>query len=137
LISMTAPGNLRRLAGERGSTASLVVAAPVMLLMLMLVVHAALYLHASAVVQAAARDGARAARAESGTSDAGAARANALLDTLSEGLLSERSVDASRTATSATVGIRARVLGPVPWLAPPVSASVTSPVERVVDPAGA
>jgi Flp pilus assembly protein TadG len=124
---MTTP----RLAGEEGSTATLAVATPLMLTLLLLIVHAALYLHAATVVHAAARDGARAARGETGTADAGTARAHAVLDSLPDDLLGDRRVTASRTTTTAQVQVTARIAGPVPFLAPPLTATVTSPVERL------
>ena len=58
----------RRLRGDAGAaTTELVIATPAFLFMIMLIVQAGLYFHASSIASAAAQEGARAATVQGGT----------------------------------------------------------------------
>ena len=74
--------------GEHGAaTTELVVATPLLLLLVLLVVQFALWGHAIHISDAAAQEGARAARLEGGTAADGAARAREFLSQLSPTIL--------------------------------------------------
>jgi Flp pilus assembly protein TadG len=119
--------------GDRGAvSAELVIAAPLLLLMVMAIVQFALWSHATHIAQAAASQGLAAARAQSGTAAAGAARAQAMLDQLARGPLTGARVNADRTATTATVRISGTASPVIPFLRLPVDAEAAGPVERFV-----
>jgi Flp pilus assembly protein TadG len=116
---------------ERGSTTTeVVLLVPVLLLLVMVVVQFGLWFHAQHVAQAAADEGARAAKVEGRTSSDGAAQANAFLDQAASGLFDDRTVDANRTAQLSTVTVGGHVVGVVPGLHLAVRAQATDPVER-------
>lgn len=73
--------------------------------MLMLVVQLALWEHASHVVQAAAREGTRAARLEGGSSQSGQQQAEAFLAQVGTATVTTPQVLVSRDATTATVTV--------------------------------
>lgn len=123
-------GHRHRSAETGSATTQLVVATPALLTLMLLTVHVGLWLHASHVAHAAAREGARAARAEHGTADAGREQALDLLDDLAPRLIADPQVTAQRDADRVHVevtGSSAPVLG---WLRLPVSAAAEGPVER-------
>jgi Flp pilus assembly protein TadG len=115
-------------------TTQLVIATPALLTLLMLVVQLGLWLHASHVVHAAAQEGARVARAETGTDAAGRARATQLLDGLAGELLTDRTVTATRDGLTARVEITGHVIPVVPALRVPVRAVSHGPIERFSSP---
>ncbi len=120
----------RRRAGEQGSaTTQLVIATPALLTMLMLVVQIGLWFHASHLVHAAAQEGARAARVETGTAAGGEARARDLLASLGDQLLLDTTVVASRSGGSARVEVTGATAPVVPGLRLPVRAVSQGPVE--------
>jgi Flp pilus assembly protein TadG len=129
----------RRLAGdEQGSTTTeVVLLVPVLLFLVMLVVEFGLWFHAQHVAQAAADEGARAAKVEGRTSADGAARANGFLDQAASDLLEDRTVDANRTTELSSVTVRGHVVGVVPGLHLAVRAQATDPVERFRPDGGA
>jgi Flp pilus assembly protein TadG len=123
---------------ERGSaTTEVVLLVPVLLFLIMLVVQFGLWFHAQHVAQAAADEGARAAKVEGRTSADGAARANAFLNQAASELLDDRAVDANRTPELATVTVRGHVVAVVPGLHLAVRARATDPVERFRPDGGA
>ena len=76
----------QRLRGERGEAVTeTVLLVPVLLLLIMLVIQFGLWYHAEHVVQAAAQEGARAARAEGATAEDGRARAEQFVTTTGGG----------------------------------------------------
>jgi Flp pilus assembly protein TadG len=83
----------RRLAGDEGATTELVIAAPAFLFMIMLIVQAGLYFHASSVASAAAQEGARAATVQGGSIPEGQRVANDFVQTLAPRLLDDVEVD--------------------------------------------
>jgi Flp pilus assembly protein TadG len=83
----------RRLGGDEGATTELVIAAPAFLFMIMLIVQAGLYFHASSVASAAAQEGARAATVQGGTIAEGRQVATDFVETLAPRLLDDVEVD--------------------------------------------
>jgi Flp pilus assembly protein TadG len=83
----------RRLGGDEGATTELVIAAPAFLFMIMLIVQAGLYFHASSVASAAAQEGARAATVQGGTIAEGRQVASDFVETLAPRLLDDVEVD--------------------------------------------
>jgi Flp pilus assembly protein TadG len=78
----------RRLGGDAGAaTTELVIAAPAFLFMIMLIVQAGLYFHASSIASAAAQEGARAATVQGGSIREGEDVANEFVRTLAPRLL--------------------------------------------------
>ena len=111
---------------------------PIVVLLCLLVVQWALIWHGRHVAEGAAQSGLRAARGYQATTGAGEAAAARYLSAVAPNLLSAPSVDVSRTATTATVRVRARVLAVIPGLSAVISGGVdveetaTGPVERFV-----
>lgn len=83
----------RRLGGDEGATTELVIAAPAFLFMIMLIVQAGLYFHASSVASAAAQEGARAATVQGGTIAEGQQVARDFVETLAPRLLDDVEAD--------------------------------------------
>jgi hypothetical protein len=83
----------RRLGGDEGATTELVIAAPAFLFMIMLIVQAGLYFHASSVASAAAQEGARAATVQGGTIAEGQQVAHDFVETLAPRLLDDVEAD--------------------------------------------
>jgi hypothetical protein len=110
-----------------GTTAELVVATP---LLLLLVVQFALWQHGAHVATAAAQEGARAARMEGGSAAAGRAEAADFLATLAPTLVRDPRVTARRDLATARVEVRGTAEAVVPWLRLPIRAAVEAPVER-------
>jgi Flp pilus assembly protein TadG len=125
-----------RLRGQSGiATTEAVLVTPVLLLLVMLVIQFGLWFHAQHVAQAAAEEGARAARSASGSASAGQERSEAFLDQAGPTIITDRVVTASRTADIVTVQVHGRSVNVVPGIALPINATATSPVERFrVDP---
>jgi Flp pilus assembly protein TadG len=125
-----------RLRGQSGiATTEAVLVTPVLLFLVMLVIQFGLWFHAQHVAQAAAEEGARAARSASGSASAGQERSEAFLDQAGATIITDRVVTASRTADIVTVQVHGRSVNVVPGIALPINATATSPVERFrVDP---
>lgn len=118
-----------RCSGDRGAASSeLVVVMPLLLLLVMVSVHVGLWFHARHVVNAAAQEGARAARAVGATDDAGHQRAAQVLDQLGGSLTATR-VTVTRNGDVVTVRVTADAPPVVPGLTLGVAATSTSPVE--------
>jgi Flp pilus assembly protein TadG len=80
----------RRLGGDEGAaTTELVIAAPAFLFMIMLIVQAGLYFHASSIASAAAQEGARAATVQGGSIAEGEDVAGEFVRTLAPRLLDD------------------------------------------------
>ncbi|MEV2276817.1 TadE/TadG family type IV pilus assembly protein [Nocardiopsis sp. NPDC049922] len=118
---------------DRGS-AELAVAAPLLLLLVLFVVQAALWTHADHVAASIARQSAEAARTVEGAG--GQANAEAIADELGGTLLIDRTVSVVRGPTEATAVVEARVRSLIPGLTFPVRHELTVPVERFVPPGG-
>lgn len=126
-----------RVQDERGSVSlETVIVFPVVLLLIFGAVQGALYFHARNVALAAAQEGVVDARVESGSSEAGIARAQTFLtDAGGDGVLRNSVVGASRSATEVTITVR----GAAPSVLPGISGialtqSASGPLERVTAP---
>ncbi|GAB3726777.1 TadE/TadG family type IV pilus assembly protein [Nocardiopsis nanhaiensis] len=120
---------------DRGST-ELIVATPLMLLLLVLVVHVALWAHADHVAQTIAQHGHASARALEASETEGHARANEVADQLRGHLLQDLTITVEREATMATVQVHAQVPTMVPGLDLPVHTQVSGPIEEHTPPGG-
>lgn len=114
----------------------LVIATPLLLFVLLAIIQFALWSHATHVAQAAASQALAAARVQDGTSGAGRAAGQRLLDDLAHGPLHNPQVDVTRTATSATVSIQGEATAVLPGLHLPVHAESSGAVERFVPDVG-
>ncbi len=127
------PLSARCLAGEKGSvTAELTVATPLLLLMILAVVQAGLWSHATHIAQAAAVAGLADLRVEHGTETGACAHTRRLLDQLGHGPLTVTDVSCTRTATVAVVEVHGGAASLLPLLTLPVTAHASGPVERFV-----
>jgi Flp pilus assembly protein TadG len=122
-------------ADEDGSvSAEVVVAAPALMLLILLAVQFGLWYHASNVARAASREGVRAARVEGATAADGEAEARHFLAEAGSTILGEPEVRALRDADAARVEVRGTAVSVVPGVRPPVRASSESPIERFHPP---
>ena len=94
----------RRLHDDKGAASiELVLAAPVLVLLLMLIVQFAVWAHATHIAQAAANEAAQAARLYRASAGDGYAAGTVLLDQSAGTILADPMVTVSRTATTVTV----------------------------------
>jgi hypothetical protein len=117
-------------------TLGLAVVFPVILLLIVTVIQAALVWHAHDLVVTAAHEGLDSARLDGGTPAEAEQQARAMLDRVSGKLLDSVSVDVSTTATQVLVHVHATVIGPLPGVHMPVDAIVAGPRERFVPDTG-
>ena len=125
----------RRLArdGDRGgATVELVIALPVLLLMVLFVVQAAVWLHGTHVAQAAANRALAAGAAFNGSAAQGENVGAQTLAALGGGVLRDPHVSVTRTATDVRVEITATATTVVPGVHWTVRATAVGPVERFV-----
>lgn len=126
-----------RTRGQRGiTTVEVVLTAPALLLMLMLIVQFGLVAHARSVARSAAEDGAAKARVFNGSATTAKAATNTQLDDLGPTIIANRSVEVSRTDTTATVSVTGTVISLVPGLSFDVHETSSGPVERFVPQPG-
>ena len=119
--------------GDDGSTATQVaIVTPVLMLVIMAIIHFAVYFHAEHIVQAAAAQAVSTAGAEHGDADDGRAEAQRVLDKLASGFLQNTDVEVARGATDATVRISGAVVSVMPFLHLHVAAEARGPVETAV-----
>ena len=117
--------------GQAGSaTLQTVLVMPLLLLLITAIVQFALWYHAAHIALAAAQDGARAARVEGGTTHAGRARAQQLLDQLGAGVLTNPTITVTRDADTARVQVHGYAPQLVPGLRLPVTAVSAGKTER-------
>jgi len=123
---------MRPTARDQGGSATLqtVLVMPLLLLLITAIVQFALWYHAAHIAIAAAQDGARAARVEGGTAQAGQARAQQLLDQLGTGVLTNPTITVTRDADVARVEVRGWAPELVPGLRLPVDAVSAGKTER-------
>jgi Flp pilus assembly protein TadG len=120
---------------ERGATTTeLVVVMPFLILLIFLVVHVGVWLHATQIARAAAQEGARAARVETGSIAAGQERAEAFLAGLGDSVLEDEVVTVEADGQTAKVEVRGRALAVLPFLHFDVVAMSEGPVERFRNP---
>lgn len=121
----------RPLVRERGSASTeAVLLTPVLLFVVMLVVQFGLWYHAAHVVQAAAREGVRSARAETSSAEAGRARALEFLAATGPTIVRDPVVTASRDGERAVVSVSGHAVHVVPGVAMPVRATAEREVEH-------
>ena len=113
-------------------TAELVVATPLLLLMIMFVIQAGVWLHATNVAQAAATRAASTAAAYQGSAAAGQAAGAQTLAAIGSGVLKTPAVSVTRTATEVRVEVTGTAASVVPGVHWTVRAVVVRPVERFV-----
>lgn len=127
-----------RRGSERGATTTeLVVVMPVLILMVFLIVHVAVWLHAAQIARAAAQEGDRAARVEAGSAAAGEDRAREFLHQLGGSVLQDGTVKATVDGKTARVEVHGHALAVLPFLRFDVDASAEGPVERFRNPSEA
>ncbi len=120
----------RRLRGDDGSVAPLVILTPIIVFLVTWVVQIGLYFHARSIVEAAAQDGARAAQIENGTSADAAAAAGQILSG-SRNLITETSIDVDAKVDTVTVTVSGNVQNVLPfWGGGSIKATASGPVER-------
>lgn len=120
---------------ERGEAVTeTVILMPVLLLLIMLVIQFGLWYHAQHVVQAAAQEGARAARVEGATADDGMRTASAFLTSNGGEGIDGPDVRVTRDDDTVTVEVSAQAPAVVPGLRLGVHASATSPTEEFSAP---
>jgi Flp pilus assembly protein TadG len=124
----------RRDAGS--ATAELVIAMPLLLLIVMFVIQAGVWMHATHVAQAAATRAANAAAAYHSSAAAGQSAGNETLAAIGSGVLKNPSVSVTRTATEVRVEIVGTAATVVPGITWTVRAVVVRPVERFVPDPG-
>ncbi|MFV2021712.1 TadE/TadG family type IV pilus assembly protein [Micromonospora sp. LOL_023] len=125
------PRRRRRPGGDRGSTTTEVVLyAPLLMLLVLLGVQFATWGLAQLAVQHAAHHALQTTRVQGGTVAAGQADADAVLTQIAGTLVSDRQIQVTRTADTATVRISAAAPQVVPFLTLGVSTTVAAPVER-------
>jgi Flp pilus assembly protein TadG len=118
-------------ARDEGSVAAqVVIAAPLLMMLPLLIVQAALWAFATHAAQAAADQALDAARVTNATTTAGTTAAAQVLDQLATGPLSDRTVTVSKTATTVTVTVTGSVESILPGTHLSVSARASGPIEQ-------
>lgn len=115
-------------------TAELVVATPLLLVMLLLVVQFAVWLHATHIAQAGAAQALATARAHGGTPTAGQDQGEAVLTQLASGVLSDPRVSVAATPTQIRVEITGTAEVIVPGMHLPVRVVAAGPIENWTTP---
>lgn len=122
---------MRRHRNQRGdATLEAVLAVPVLLLLIFMVLQFGLYYHAAHTAEAAAQEGARAARLDGGTAADGRARAEGFMAEAAPTLVRDVRVAATRDAEHVHVEVRGTVQSLVPGVTLTVHADADGPVER-------
>lgn len=107
----------RRLRAEDGDAVTeTVIVVPVLLLLIMVVVQFGLWYHAEHIMQAAAQEGVRAARALDGTPESGKERAQRFLAVTAASLIEEPAIQATRGDQQAAVEVSGRTVAVIPGL---------------------
>lgn len=126
---------LQRRRREAGSASvELAILFPLLLLLLLLVAQFGLWYHARHVALAAAEEGARAARVDTGTATAGAARAERFVQDLGGFFILDLRVSAARDQDIARVEVSGQARNVVPGLRLPIRQASQGPVERFRGP---
>jgi len=117
--------------GDRGdATIETVIVVPVLVFLIMGIVQFGMWMHASHIADAAARDGVSAARLEGAGPGATGDAARETLDRLANGLITNPSVDAQQSAERVTVRVSGTVRPIIPGVAFTVTRFADGPVER-------
>ena len=122
---------LFRARDERGDeTIEAVLVTPVLLLLIMVIIQFGLWYHASHVAEAAAQQGASAARVEAARADDGRVSAQQFMAAAAPALVDNVTVTAMRNAEIARVAVDGTMHSIVPGLTLHVHGEAQSPVER-------
>ncbi|MGC9667441.1 TadE family protein [Planosporangium sp. 12N6] len=119
------------------ATAELVVAMPLLLLIVMTVIQAGVWMHATHVAQAAATRAASTAAGYQSSAAAGRAAGGDTLTAVGSGVLANPSVSVTRTATEVRAEITGSAATVVPGFHWRVNVVVVRPVERWTTPGNA
>ena len=111
-----------------------VIVVPALLLLIMTVIQFGLWYHAQHVVQAAAQEGARAARAEGATSEEGQERAMAFIARAGGQSVKAAEVASERSEDAVTVRVSGEAPAVVPGLRLGVRGVAESPIEQFTSP---
>ena len=122
----------RRMAGEHGAASvELAVVFPVVLLLVMTLIQAALWFSARSIALGAAQEGAREGRVQPASTGRAQSAAEGFLDQTAQDLLTDRDVTVSGSPTSIAVTVTGSSLSLVPGLAGwSVTQTAVGPVER-------
>lgn len=112
------------------ATVEAVLVTPVLLFLIMLVIQFGLWYHASHVAEAAAQEGASAARVEAATADDGRMRAQQFMTSAAPELVNGVTVTATRDGEVARVEVDGTIHSLIPGLTLHVHGRAQSPVER-------
>ena len=112
----------------------IVIAAPALMLLILMAVQFGLWYHASNVARSAAREGVRAARMEGATAMDGEVEARDFLAQIGGAIEGEPEVSASRDLDTARVEVSGTAVSIVPGIRLPVRAVSESAVERYRPP---
>jgi Flp pilus assembly protein TadG len=122
----------RRLSGERGAASvELAVTFPVVLLLVMTLIQAALWFHARSIALGAAQEGAREGRVQPASTARAETAAEGFLDQTASDLLTGRDVTVAASLSSIEVTVSGTSLSLFPGLSGwSVTQSAVGPVER-------
>jgi len=120
----------KRLRGDNGDVAPLVVLTSLTVFLVMFVVQLGLYFHARTVVNAAAQDGLRAAQLEGAGESNGQQAAAQILGGSSNLLVNKVVAVEYRSAVEVEVRISAEVVSLVPFWNGTITSTAVGPVER-------
>lgn len=126
---------LRRRRREAGSASvEIAILFPLLLLLMLAVAQFGFWYHARHVALAAAEEGARAARVDTGTATAGAARAERFVHDLGAFFILNLEVGAARDQDIARVEVSGQARNVIPGLRLPIREASQGPVERFRGP---
>src|SRR5262245_46949753 len=126
-MGRTAP---RRLRDDRGEIAANTAIFVLVILLLFVVLQFGLWFYGREVAAAAAQHAVDAARVENGSAAMGEATANQYLGQV--GGLPDATVSVTRTSETVTATVHGQAVSIVGFIDPPITVTVTAPVERVV-----
>lgn len=118
------------------STIALVITFPIVLLLLLAALQAALYFHARNVAIKAGEEGLRQARSQLGGTAQGTAAAYAYIGTAGPTTLRTPLVVVTRTLRDARVEITGQPINLIPYLDLTIRSDQNGPVERITTPGG-
>ena len=127
-MGRTAPRRLRR--DDRGEIAANTAIFVLVILLLFVVLQFGLWFYGREVAAAAAQHAVDAARVENGSAAMGEATANQYLGQV--GGLPGATVSVTRTSETVTATVHGQAVSIVGFIDPPITVTVTAPVERVV-----
>ncbi|MYH72367.1 MAG: hypothetical protein F4153_07305 [Acidimicrobiia bacterium] len=117
---------------ERGEVTTTVLVVPIAMFLILVVIQAALVLHAQAIVDAAAQDGAQAGQAEAGTEALARTAAQSVIGTGAGNLLKDVRVSVDTDPSRISVTVQATVKSLMPGYAPMISSTAAGPRETFI-----